>query len=244
VVPDGAGFCRGCGTILVGAGAQRHDLWRQTSVPRAPVPRSENLGGDRLGPAWGAEALEVPHPPVERAALGAADALTGLLAIVSLASLFMPWFTVTLTQAGAAYLTRIAGMLGDCTGGPICGMFSHLQFTAGLSGTVSALDSNLGGDWRYVALVSSALVIGYLFLRLLIGFDTGSSGLPHWQILTALALWNAAMMVLVFTLKPASTAFEIGHAPGAYVGLGAALIAVVTASSSRHRLGASHRGRF
>jgi hypothetical protein len=88
--------------------------------------------------------------------------------------------------------------------------------------STSALGSGAGG-WRFLSLLLTIAIIGYLFARTLV-----SSGfrlpLPHWQLLTLSTSINGLIILLAFLIKPSG---QLSWSFGAYLGLIAAILAIV-----------------
>ena len=241
-VPDDAGYCRGCGTIVRGpkvhqlrapapyvppiaAGqAPAHPPPTGLAPPYPPPPpfapqQPYGYGGTPYGAAYGGGRADTMWAGRGRARTAirssGGDFLVAVFAGLSLLSLFLPW-----------YKLRLLDPFGESV--------SFAQ--------TSALGSGAGG-WRFAIVGSATLVLGYLGARLLLSRNWPLD-VPHFPLLVLLALVNLALVVVAFFALPAGGVsitsqgytFGVTQSWAAYVGLIAAILAVAAAISNRPKI--------
>lgn len=179
-----AQFCQSCGANL------RPQPQSSATTPSNPATGSSGFSLTRLG----------------RGDLG-----VGGGTLVLLISLFLPWYTATLTGGGSG----IAG-----------GSNSP-------SASVSALGDGAGG-WRFLILILCVAILGYLVVR---AFRPLSLPLPHWQVLGIATGLNLLLTLIGLIATPSSAVLsaEAGFGIsisldfGVFISLVAAALAVVFA---------------
>ncbi len=231
-LPPDAGFCRACGAFVRPRGAPGNAQTTPSvsppavvpapTVPRAPWP----VVPER---AWTSVPISRPSPPPGTVA--APSMLGDLLAVAGagfvLISIFLTWYSVTLTTLGVqfyeslerAILSRLFPQIANSIGG----------LSGPLTFSVPALGSGAGG-WRWAILVVSIILL--LEVLLAIGSSARSQSAPSWPHTSVLLLLSASDLILVlaaFLSRPYSSApasyLSVGLGVGAYVGLFAALLA-------------------
>jgi len=179
-VAEGTGVCASCGTHLAGY-ADRADM-------PAAVPPSN--------------ATAKPAYQFDVARWTASDRIVGVASLVLLISLFLPWFSVTVTSLDASALGASAGAYTE-------------------SGTTAH-------GWLWFVFIIAALILAYLILKA--GFAVLPVDLPvrHDLVLFAAAGLNILLIFIAFLLKPGSGIPGIGvdWGFGAFLGLIAAIAAV------------------
>lgn len=98
--------------------------------------------------------------------------------------------------------------------------------------SISALDAAAGG-WRYLDLLVSLIIIGYIFMRTMQPRGIRLP-LPHWQLLSVLSVVNGILVTFTFFLRPAGFNDPVSPGFGAFVGLLTAA-AAIAGSISRQR---------
>lgn len=188
-LPAGARFCPVCGADRLDAGT--------------PAPGSTPTGALRFDPS--------------RLSLG--DRIAGVATVVLFITLFLPWYTVSISS------------------------------TVGIGGSAStsALGAGAGG-WRYLILILCIAIAGYLALRA-VSPKPLQLPAPHWQILGAAVGLNALLTLLAFLLKPSvgpitiPVGVSVSWSYGAFLGLIAALVAGAGAVRLRREdLGTARQG--
>jgi RNA polymerase subunit RPABC4/transcription elongation factor Spt4 len=99
-------------------------------------------------------------------------------------------------------------------------------------GSYSYYTDAIGGEaggWRILILVASVAILVYLFVRTAMKSDVVMP-LPHWQLLIGATGLELLLVIVAFIAAPSG---QFVTAPGAAVGLIAAVVAVVSASFSR-----------
>lgn len=177
---------------------------------RCPTCGAAIAGGSTTCPACGAAVPAPPSAPepfttIDLGRLGRGDRVAGVATVVLFVSLLLPWYTTTVRHGQAL--------------------------------SASALDPGAGG-WRFLLLVASLAVLGYLFVRTMLR-PTARLPLPHWQLLTVGTAVDAVLAVAAFCLRPGQAGFAgpplpVGWGYGAWLGLAAALVAVVGSVLRRH----------
>jgi len=146
-----------------------------------------------------------PRTTIEPRRLGRGDLVALAGTVVVFVSLYLPWYSISLSG------------------------FDSLYGGGGAVGWISALGDGAGG-WRFLILVVCLVIAGYLFLRMMISRDVRMP-LPHWQLLTALTALNLVLVLIAFLVKPGGgttvSGLSIGWDYGAYLGLGGGALAVI-----------------
>jgi hypothetical protein len=154
------------------------------------------------------------------------DVLSASGAGLVLVSLFLTWYSVTLTALGVqfyeslerAFFSRLFPQIANNLGG----------ITGPLTFSVPALASGAGG-WRWAILVISIILLVEVLLAL--SSSTGGQSSPGWPHAGVLLLLSVAELVLVlaafFSTPYGSTPaayLTVSPGAGAYLGLIAALL--------------------
>lgn len=181
------------------------------------------------GPTWvNAPVSPVASPPGRPAAPSIfGDVLAAAGSGLVLISIFLTWYSVTLTALGVqfyesverAFLSRLFPQIANGIGG----------LSGPLTFSMPALGSGAGG-WRWAILVVSILLL--LEVLLAIASSTKSQSTPGWPHTAVLLLLSVSDLVLVlaafFSLpygSAPSSYLSVARGVGAYIGLLAALLA-------------------
>jgi len=97
--------------------------------------------------------------------------------------------------------------------------------SGGVTLALTALGTGAGG-WRILILILCILVVGYLFARTLLPRGARLA-LPHWQVLTVVTAINGILVLLAFLVKPGANLLSVSWDYGAYIGLIAAIVAII-----------------
>lgn len=230
-LPPDVGFCRACGALVRPRSAPAgttpdspQSSVLSTRVASAPAVSASWQGVSRQ--AWSPRTATVP------AGLDAdvlarpmtADVVCVAGSAVVLISLFLTWYSVTLTDLGLRFFTSLEQAF-------LSRLFP--QVAAGLGGlkgpltsSVSALGEGAGG-WRWAILVVSIVLI----LETLLAISSGATSAPwpHTAVQLLLSLADFILVIAAFFSVPYGSVPSVymteGHGVGAYLGLLAALVA-------------------
>lgn len=161
--------------------------------------------------------------------------------VIVAVSVFMGWYSITISAAGMRYYERVVQGLARSIFGS---SFAASHLPAGPSSTtLSAVDHNAGG-WRWAILVIAAVAAVELLLTVIsVSSSRRSPGWPHEAFAVVFSVTNLILVVVAFSDSP-STGLPAGlvtssPAAGAYIGLLAALAAagggVATAVATSRR---------
>ena len=204
---------------------------------RAHLGRQRRLGGG-ASTSWGPSTLPDPHrtpPGPEPSGTNTGDLVTLLGSVVVAVALFLDWYTVTITAAGAGYLQRtLQGLSIAIFGHSLPGIGSGFP-ASGFSVSFSALNHDAGG-WRWAILVLACLGALEAVLALLTRASSGGPlSWPHAPLAALIAWVNFVLVGLSLLVRPPialpSQYASIGIAYGAYLGLVASLAAAAGATS-------------
>ena len=235
-LPPDVGFCRACGAFVrprsmtappvsTPAVIQPHDLSSSpptaapTPPPWAAVP----------GAAWAAAsargAAPLPGTRTPPSLLG--DVLAAAGAGLVLISMFLTWYSVTLTALGVQFYESLERAFLSRLFPEIASGFAGL--TGPITFSVPALGSGAGG-WRWAILVVSIILLVEVLLAIASSARSQSApNWPHTSILLLLSVSNLVLVAAAFFSLPYSSAPSsyLGVSPGlgAYFGLLAALLA-------------------
>ncbi len=234
-LPPDAGFCRGCGAFarprnVVGnsPGTSQPGL-SQSPVALPPAAVSARTPSPWL--ATSAPASPALRPGAVPSELAPASMLGDVLVAAGagfvVISLFLTWYSVTLTTVGVQFYESLERALFSRLFPQIANSFGGL--TGPMTFSVSALGSGAGG-WRWAILVVSIVLL--LEVLLVISSSTRSqypSAWPHMPILLVLAVTNLILVGAAFLSRPygdtSSSYVTVAPGIGAYLGFLAALVA-------------------
>jgi hypothetical protein len=217
-VPEGAVSCQACGAPTGGYAAQTQTAGGyagQTQMAGQP-PGPPPYGGPP-GPAQGPGPAQAYAFDVAR--WSQAERITGIATVVLLISLFLPWFTVSVSTAGFGNLVK--------------------------GGTVSASGSGTDAHgYLWLVFVLGLAIVAFLVLRA--GFSQLPFQLPlgpDMLLLIATGI-NLVLVLVAFFFKPGGsdllgTGVSVSWAWGAFVGLVAAIAACVPLAIPAFRGGAA-----
>ena len=167
--------------------------------------------GASLAAPASASGPPAPMTTIELRRLGRGDLIVLVGTVVVFVSLYLPWYSISLSGFASLY-----------SGGAI--------------GSISALGDGAGG-WRFLILVVCLVIVGYVFLRTMSSRGLRLP-LPHWQLVTVLTGLNLLLVLIAFLVKPGGgstvSGLSISWDYGAYLALGAAALAVAGAVIRRN----------
>jgi len=236
-LPPDVGFCRACGAFVRPRSASGNQMTTPnpsqsaavTSFPATTAVPTSSPWPTASGATGASASLTRSAPPPGRQAppstLG--DVLAAAGAGLVLVSLFLTWYSVTLTALGVqfyeslerAFLSRLFPQIASSLDG----------LTGPLTFSVPALGSGAGG-WRWAILVVSIILL--LEVLLAIASSARSQSPPSWPHTVIVLLLSVSDLVLVlaafFSLpygSAPSSYLSVAPGVGAYVGILAALLA-------------------
>lgn len=227
-LPPDVGFCRGCGALVRPRSAPPPAT---PSSPQSPVGPTATAGFTTTSmpwqgsspQSWTARTATAPTGPIVQASTRpmTADVVCVAANAVVLISLFLTWYSVTITQLGVRFFASLEQAL-------LSRLFP--QIAAGLGGLRGPLTTSVpafgdgAGGWRWAILVVSIVLV----LETLLAISAGESALsssawPHAAVQLVLAIANLVLVIAAFFSLPygnvPSVYLTVGHGLGAYLGL-------------------------
>lgn len=236
-LPPDVGFCRACGAFVRPRSATPSGLTTPGPSQVAAVEPSTTWQAQPVshqlpvasGVTWAPGTLTsraAPFGPPSTPSM-AGDVLAAVGSGLVLISIFLTWYSVTLTALGVqfyesleqAFLSRLFPQIANS----LAGISGPLTFS------VPLLGSGAGG-WRWAILVVSVL----LLLEVLLAIASSAKShlppsWPHGSVLLLLSVGELVLVLVAFFSLPygsaPSTYLTVAPGVGAYVGLVAALLA-------------------
>lgn len=213
-LPPDVGFCRACGAFVRPRSMPAATLTVAPDEQAPAVGFPPRASGAARSEPWSIAPVvtHAPAPPISSRSVApviTGDVLAAAGAVLTLLSLFLTWYKVTLTPLGVqfyesierAFLSRLFPQISDSLG----------SLRGPLTFSVPALGSSAGG-WRWAILVVSLVVVLEVLLAISSStFSQSSPDWPHGGVLLVLSVADLILVIAAFFRVP------YGSVPSAYV---------------------------